>query len=67
MPDISLCTNATCPQRQHCRRGQDSTSAHQSYAWFEFRLTLDGVKCDGYLPKHQTRIYYTTETTETTP
>ncbi len=67
MTDISLCTNISCPQRQHCLRGQDSTSTHQTYTWFEYQHAIGGVRCDGYLPKHQTPIYYPLENAETLP
>ena len=40
MPDITLCTNKTCPLRDNCKRGVEyPKSEYQSYCHFQYGYT----------------------------
>ena len=35
MPDITMCKNVTCPDREQCYRWTAKPSGWQAYAWFD--------------------------------
>ena len=51
MTDITMCTNALCPNAEHCYRVQAPPSEHwQSMFCWDYNVDKNGVICDGYIP-----------------
>lgn len=46
MPDITMCSNETCPIKEKCYRHIAEPSYYQSWAVFDYR----NDKCDDYWP-----------------
>lgn len=58
MPDISMCTNTSCPLADKCYRVQAEPSFWQAYTPFEYRVAEDGVEYDEFMevwPKKEER------------
>lgn len=53
MPDISMCTNSLCPNASHCYRVQATPSHWQSWTPFEYKIGVDGVECEHYMPMYE--------------
>lgn len=43
MPDITLCTNKTCPLRDNCKRGQEYTDKNPNQSWAHFSPIRKGT------------------------
>jgi hypothetical protein len=60
MADITMCTNALCPNAMHCKRVQAIANEHyQSWQFFQYTASDRGVECEHYWP-----IYPYYETTK---
>ncbi len=54
MPDITMCVNYGCPLKDTCLRSKHSgtkPSKWQSWAFFEFTIEGETVKCKVYAPR----------------
>lgn len=49
MPNISLCTNQTCPIKSKCYRAIAKPNSMQSYTNFEPTIIQKNVTCEGFL------------------
>ena len=54
MADITMCTQALCPNAAHCYRAQAKASDRQSVATFDYTVSARGVECDSYMPMYRT-------------
>lgn len=51
MPDITMCQAEDCPLQEYCYRYQAKPNRFwQSYAKFDYKLTVNGVDCEHYYP-----------------
>ena len=54
MADITMCTQALCPNAAHCYRVQAKANDWQSVATFDYTVSARGVECDSYMPMYRT-------------
>lgn len=54
MADITMCTQALCPNAAHCYRVQAKANDWQSAATFDYTVSARGVECDSYMPMYRT-------------
>lgn len=53
MADITMCTQFLCPLAGSCYRRTATPSQFQSYAMFEYKISGNGVVCDGFYQNYQ--------------
>ena len=54
MPDISMCSNPTCPNAGTCKRVQSKPDKWQSFMCFSYTVGENGVICEDYIPTRKT-------------
>ena len=65
MADITMCTQKLCPNAEHCLRVQARPAIlWQSWATFNYTISLSGVACDNYMPMYRTEAAGSTTTEE---
>ena len=62
MADITMCLNLDCPLEHSCFRAKAIPSDRQSYAVFQYSLSVAGVRCEHYLSMFKTEIRASTIT-----
>ena len=50
MADITKCSNRLCPEAKNCYRTIAPDSTKQSWAFFEYVIGVDGVRCNECIP-----------------
>lgn len=58
MPDITMCSNKTCPLRPRCYRALARPDPLQSYSYFQPRFPPGAVvdQCDHFVPIKPTDV-----------
>jgi len=56
MVDITMCTNCLCPKASSCYRVKAIPGQWQSWASFDYTVSVNGIDCDHYIPVCSTAV-----------